>query len=172
MSTFSPPSAQTIRTTASFPQTSPSSLLALLHLPELLIQLNPLVHSFDIISPPGLTTASSSSPSQVEYNVTDLVPILGGLWSTKTAYTARFTPNPESMLVEIQAAMGITSRSVWSVEQVEGTDGSEVMEESEVSIAGGRVWDWMLRGYVEGQIRASHGLLMERLRDKVNEMGR
>lgn len=76
------------------------------------------------------------------------------------------------MLVEIQAAMGITSRSVWSVEQVEGTDGSEVMEESEVSIAGGRVWDWMLRGYVEGQIRASHGLLMERLRDKVNEMGR
>jgi hypothetical protein len=155
-----------ITTTATFPETTPSSLLALLHLPELLIQLNPLVDTFHRIKS-SKAVLSSSSDFRVRYAITDQIPLLGGLWSTRTSYTASFTPSLEGMHVDIQAAMGVTTKSIWSVKSVEEGLGSEVTEESEVIIAGGAVWDWLLRGYIEVQIKNSHGVLMGRLRDKV-----
>lgn len=159
-------SPKQITTSCPFPFNSPSSLLRLLHLPELLIQLNPLVTSFQLVSP-----ASPASSSCSNYSITDRVPLLFGYLSTSTTYTARFTPTPDGQIVNIKAGLGISTRSVWKVEELEGeSGGSLVTETSEVSVAGGWLWSWLLKGFVEGQIKESHGVLMRRLKEKVEEI--
>ena len=162
-------SLEPIQTTGSFPLTSSSTLLSLVHQPELLIRLNPLVESFNILpSSPSLPTSDPSS-SPVTYTITDKIPILFGLWSTRTSYTARFTPKPDGMLVLVEAAMGVRTRSEWIVSSGAGGGATEVTEKSEVDIVGGSMFASVMRGFVEGQIKSSHGVLMERLREQVRQ---
>ena len=45
-------------------------------------------------------------------------------------------------------------------------------ESSEVTVGGGWIWSRWIKGFVEGQIKESHGVLMGRLREKVEEINK
>lgn len=47
-------------------------------------------------------------------------------------------------------------------------------ESSEVVVAGGGgwIWSWWMKGFVQRKIKESHGVLMRRLREKVEEIQR
>jgi hypothetical protein len=176
-SSSSPAWSDEIHTSSVFPGSHPSSLLALLRNPDLLISLNPLVSSFYKLPP---SSASSCSPGFVEYSVTDRIPYLFGHLATTHTYKARFTNAADGQIADVEAGYGISTTSVWRVAELEqhnlvGEDeerGCEVTETSVVSVVG---WWWFggwIKAWVERKIKTSHGLLLERLKERFEHLRR
>lgn len=128
-----------------------SDVLAILQDPSALISLNPLVVSHSLLPP-----ADPTSPSTT-WTITDSLKLLG-IFNTTTTYTGTFTPSGERAVeVVAHAAAGVVSKARWSVDE----DGT-VVEEGEIEAP------WWLMGYVYGQWKASHALLMERMEERLS----
>jgi len=120
--------------------------LSILHSPEELMYLNPLVVSFNLIS---------STPEAVTYGVTDSLTLCGFI-RTQTRYTATFRNCDHGVDVETKATMGIITRSRWRVDE-----DSRVVEEGELEAP-----SWLM-AYVHRQWSSSHQSLMGRLEEKL-----
>jgi hypothetical protein len=145
MADDSPPTAT--RTTTSKRSYARADVLAVLHSPSTLISLNPLVSSHALLS----STSTSST-----YAVTDTIPVLGGMTSTRTTYEATFSPGEKGTLVRAKAAMGVETRSEWKVD-----DEGRVVEVGELRAP------WWAVSFVEGMWSKSHQILMDRLEEQL-----
>lgn len=141
MADDSPPTAT--KTTISRGSYARADVLAALHSPSTLISLNPLVSSHALLS---------STPTSSTYTVTDTIPLLGGILSTRTKYEATFSPGENGTLVRAKAAMGVETRSEWKID-----DEGRVVEVGELRAP------WWAVSFVEGMWSKSHQTLMDRL---------
>lgn len=126
--------------TAIPPSVDHTKVIAFLHNHKALINLSPLVTSYN---------ETGSDGRQVSYDIRERVPVLpAGLWNQEIRFSAVFENREQGLYSKLHAPMGLVSEVTYDILKVENESSSDVVDEEGREIES----QWVMKETIDSSV--------------------